>query len=524
MDYATVIKRIEQFDIETGREHLEHSVGKKDELNMTAIFDRYTDLFTPKMVRFARARKEKVDAAHASSSPADVAERRRAELLLDFFVGGVIGNKLKKLGDEESTYESKAMVKVDGQDVPFRALSVMVQNEEVRKRRQMMIKAASPVKAVLTRYEKKMLKTDYRLLKKLSGKDYVGYYAGHKDCDLDALAKTLTGFLNRTEPLFAKLMEKRLKTIGVSLARAESHDFSVLMRSKHMDVHFPKDKLVSSLKRTLHGLGLDLDKQPNVHVDLEDRPKKVPRAFCSPIRIPQEIHLVMKPAGGQQDFRTLLHEAGHTEHFAHTEDSLAYELKHMGSHAVSESYAFLFEFLTNNKEWLMDIGGLPADIAEQVVDERFEDEFFMLRRYSAKLIYELKLHRQDLRRLDDFFLPVRETDTVPNYKSFSEMYADILRKACKVKYPKQNWLIDVDGGFYSADYLRAWMMEAHLRRALEQKFGKRWYASKEAGDYLITLWKTGSNGRNINELAAFVGVPLDTSALEQDYQRFNNRV
>jgi oligoendopeptidase F len=265
-------------------------------------------------------------------------------------------------------------------------------------------------------------------------------------------------------------------------------------------------------------MGMDIDSQPNVHLDLEDLPKKVPRAFCSPIRIPEEIHLVMKPHGGGQDIRTLLHEAGHTEHFAHTDGRLAYELKHMGSHAVSESYAFLFEFLTNSEAWLTSVAGLPADVAKRFVNDRFEQELFMLRRYASKLIYELKLHRQDLRKLDENYLPLADEQ----YKSMAECYADILHKATKVKYPKQNWLLDVDSGFYSADYLRAWMMEAHLRRVLEHRFGARWFASKEAGAFLIELWSSGSNGRTINELAKHVGVPLDTSALEKDYERFNH--
>jgi oligoendopeptidase F len=512
MDYKAVIKRIEQFDIETGRESLEHSAGRKDELNIAAIFDRYADLFTPRMVRWAMARKEQADAA------GDVRIKRCAELLFDFFIDGVTGNKLKKLIDEESTYESKAVVAVDGEEIPFRQLPVLVQNEEIRTKRKAMVKASNPVKAVLTRYEKRMLKTSYKLLRKFTGKDYVSYYAEHKEVDLDAFAAMLAGFLVRTDAVFTKLMQARLATIHVSLARAEAHDYSAVTRQKKYDPFFTKEMLLPSLRKTLLGMGLDIDSQPNVHLDLEDRPKKVPRAFCSPIRIPEEIHLVMKPHGGGQDIRTLLHEAGHTEHFAHTDGRLAYELKHMGSHAVSESYAFLFEFLTNSEAWLTSVAGLPADVAKRFVNDRFEQELFMLRRYASKLIYELKLHRQDLRKLDENYLPLADEQ----YKSMAECYADILHKATKVKYPKQNWLLDVDSGFYSADYLRAWMMEAHLRRVLEHRFGARWFASKEAGAFLIELWSSGSNGRTINELAKHIGVPLDTSALEKDYERFNH--
>ena len=43
-----------------------------------------------------------------------------------------------------------------------------------------------------------------------------------------------------------------------------------------------------------------------------------PRAFCAPIEVPDQVMLVIQPIGGADDWRALFHEAGHTEHFAHT--------------------------------------------------------------------------------------------------------------------------------------------------------------------------------------------------------------
>ena len=505
MDYNDVISKVEAFDIETARESLNHSVGIKDTLEIAKIYDKYTDLFTPRMVTWAKKHLAK------QAAPLD---KRRATYLLDFLVDGVIGNKLKHLIDEESTYESSATVQFDGKDVPFRQVSTLVQNESVRARRKELVKRCKPVKKKLTSYEKKAIKTTYRLLKKFSGKDYVPYYAEHKNVDLDALGTMLRGFLVRTDALFTSLMEARLKTIKVSLKQAESHDYSVILRTKHYDTHFPKENLLSSLKTTLHGMGIDIDSQKNVHLDTEDRPKKVPRAFCSPIRIPDEIHLVLKPRGGQQDYQTILHEAGHTEHFAHTKNDLAYELKHMGGHAGSETYAVLFEYLTTSEAWLTDIAHLAPDVAHDFTHELLEQKMFMFRRYCAKLLYELKLHRNDLTRLDDRFEPIQGQ----SYKTMAACYNDILTKACKVNYPKDNWLLDVDSGFYSADYLRAWMLEAHLRSVLTKKFGTRWYASKDAGRFLMELWSTGANGRTMDELAMHIGLArLDTSAIEADF-------
>ncbi|HWQ28343.1 MAG TPA: hypothetical protein VNN12_04915, partial [Dehalococcoidia bacterium] len=58
---------------------------------------------------------------------------------------------------------------------------------------------------------------------------------------------------------------------------------------------------------------------PNIHRDTEPRPRKSPRAFCSAIRVPDEVILVINPHGGHDDYRALFHEAGHAEHFGLTD-------------------------------------------------------------------------------------------------------------------------------------------------------------------------------------------------------------
>ena len=45
---------------------------------------------------------------------------------------------------------------------------------------------------------------------------------------------------------------------------------------------------------------------------------KSPRAFCAPIEVPGKVMLVIQPIGGKDDWEALFHEAGHTEHYAHT--------------------------------------------------------------------------------------------------------------------------------------------------------------------------------------------------------------
>ena len=51
-----------------------------------------------------------------------------------------------------------------------------------------------------------------------------------------------------------------------------------------------------------------------------------------------------------------------------------------------------------------------------------------------------------------------------------------LGAALGIEHPSETYLADVDPGFYCAAYLRAWALETHLRRYLQERFGPAWFA------------------------------------------------
>src|SRR5947208_2845017 len=110
--------------------------------------------------------------------------------------------------------------------------------------------------------------------------------------------------------------------------------------------------MVPALRSTLSDLGIDLDAQANVHLDIEQRPQKTPRAFCAPIEVPDKVMLVIQPIGGADDWRAFFHEAGHTEHYANTAADLEMEYRRLGDSAVTEGWAMLFQHWTDEPAWL----------------------------------------------------------------------------------------------------------------------------------------------------------------------------
>ena len=96
-------------------------------------------------------------------------------------------------------------------------------------------------------------------------------------------------------------------------------------------------------------MGIDPTAAGRILFDTGDREGKRSRAFCAPVRVPNEVYLVMRPHGGQTDWNTFLHELGHALHFAYMRPDLPYEYRWLGDNSITEGYAMLFDHLMQDR-------------------------------------------------------------------------------------------------------------------------------------------------------------------------------
>jgi hypothetical protein len=329
----------------------------------------------------------------------------------------------------------------------------------------------------------------------LGAASYRELYKERFGFDLDGLAEQCRTLLVSTEAVSEERLDSLLRSrVGVGLAEAENHDLVRLLRAETWDAAFPANAMLPALRGTLADLGIRLDEQPNVHLDVEPRPTKSPRAFCSPIEVPWRVMLVIQPMGGPDDWHALFHEAGHTEHFANTSPKLLLEERKLGDNAVTEGWAALFDRLVDDPAWLarrLDVGRPHDWAAEQAVVH-----LFFARRYSAKLVYELELHAAD------------------DVDGLRPRYVELLADAVKIAPAPTDFLGDVDPGFYCTSYLRSWAVEAQIRDHLRERFGDEWFARREAGSLLRELWELGQQPTADELVKDVTGATLELSAVE----------
>src|SRR5439155_15681029 len=161
-------------------------------------------------------------------------------------------------------------------------------------------------------------------------------------------------------------------------------------------------------------------------------------------------------------------------------------------HALTEIYSYICEAVTREPEWHARYFGLSDELAAENTEAVIFLEALLFRRYVAKLHFEL-----------DFWSRFHSDGGTPGG------YAERLTEATGVVYRSDGYLADMDAGFYSADYLRAWVRSAQLRAHLVGEVGDDWWRRPETGEFLRSLFREGTRPSS-EEIAARLGFdPLD---------------
>ncbi len=465
MRLADIRTRAEAFLGESRREWYEVGAGLKEDVRISEIFAEYADLFT----------RENVEAlASLAGSEEDEAKRLRLAELRGFLTLAHIRDATRELSEQALLFETKTTVKTSGgESIPYRQSAVALLNEPDREKRRFLENARCEALGDKNEFLEQIHRTTHGMADDLGFEGYLGMMAALKRYPLEPVREEMQRFLGRTEALYAEAMAEELSRAGVPPASAQRHDAQYCFRGAEYDALFPAEKIETSAREVCASMGLDLQAEGRVRLDIEDRPLKSPRAFCASLRVPDEVYLVIRPRGGYDDYRAFWHELGHALHFAGVAADAPFEWKRLGDNSVTEAFAMLFDHLLFEVLWLEDaLGGEASDYAAFLAHHALF-ELYMLRRYAAKIDYELMLHRgAELGGKD-------------------AAYREKLSAATGVEYPQVSYLDDVDPFFYCANYLRAWMLQAQMSEVLKTRFGRRWWANSNSGGFLAEIWRDG---------------------------------
>jgi hypothetical protein len=501
---AKILKGVEQLNYELSTETRLVRAGQKETQETEAIMKRHEWLASLSVAKLVKAQLNRAR---------DPDEHERLERLYFTCTSLYTYHKLARLDDQLQTGLAGHKAGLGEEQVPYYNLSPRLQNEPDFSKREAIGVAIDNVHRKFNSEKLALLQRDLQILRRdLGYKSYIAYCEAQKQFDYEKFIAVLAESAHRTALLFRDhvarwVTAKTGRAFRGPDGKPALHRWHVsyLMKLGEFDARFPKKEMVPTLFGSLRRMGIDLKSKKNVKLDLEERDRKNPRACLFTAKIPQEIHLLLKPVGGLQDYETFMHEAGHALHFAFSDAKLPYEYRHLSrSNALTETYAFLLQNVTLDALWLEETMHMSRKLAARIRYYRVLCDLYMYRRYIAKLRAEFAFFRQHEQRgqaaLGD-----------------GKIYAKTLTEHTGFIYQPCGYLFDMDEGFYSADYLRAWVGEAQLADYLQRNFTERWWADKRAGKFLVDLWRSAGTQEAEQVLASLGCQALDTASLERRF-------
>jgi hypothetical protein len=444
--------RLQQYYFERSEEGRAVRVGEKEVSEQAAIVARYTDLFS----------RAQVEALREAEQAADGDEGERLYRLRKSCEAGLIS---AELAEQEDAFENAilgARVTFQGEEMPLRSAQARLAVLDAYADREALGEIERAASARFNPERLALLTASEQLDGELSGEpNPVTRSEEEKAISLRQLEQVLIDAADATTDAYGRLRDRWFdKLLGPERdALPTNAHVHYLRRLSPLESTYTKERSVDVCLASIQALGFDLNAIPNIRLDLEDRPQKNPRACVIASDPPEVVHLITRAQGGLADYQAFMHEAGHALHF-----------------------------------------GLSDAQAEENAQATLFLEALLYRRYTAKLRYELGF-----------------------WSSFAEEggrsprdYATLLTEATGIRYDPRGYIADMDSGFYSADYLRAWIRASQLRHHLIRELGEDWWRSAKTGDILRDLFAEGTRPTS-EEIAGRLGFdPFDTEPLVAD--------
>jgi hypothetical protein len=467
-------------------------VGEKETSEQAAIVARHADLFTPEQLDVLRAAEDEAQDADA---------RERLYRLRRACQGGIVDAELAAREDELENALLAARLTFDGEKLPLRAAQARLAVLPDYAKREELGELTRTLDTTFNEQRRELLSARDGLEAGLAGEpDAVARNEAQKQISLRELETVLRRAAADVGAEYERLRERWFdRLLGPERAEVpRSAHVSWLRRLSPLEATYPKERSVEICVRTVGALGFDLEAIPNIRLDLEDRPQKNPRACVIAADPPEVVHLITRAQGGLSDYQAFLHEVGHALHYAGCDPRLPWTFRALSrDHALTEIYSYIVEAVSREPAWhALHFGLSDAEAAKNAEATRFL-EALIFRRYAAKLRYELGFW-----------------DAFPTERGDSPRdYSPLLTGATGLRYDERAYLSDMDAGFYSADYLRAWIRSAQLSSYLRREVGENWWRSAGTGEILRGLFAEGTRPSS-QDVAQRLGFDaLDTAPL-----------
>jgi hypothetical protein len=433
------------------------------------IYEEYEGLLRPEIIVGMR------DAVDGS---------KRARRIFYTLLGHYLQYQSIPYENELSTWMRGATADIRGEKIYLKDVHSWCQKRSDLVGRRLMEKETSSLSKFLKPFALSPWENIVGILEEEFGyEDYVAYCEDKKRPGYASWAASLAGLLEKTGPLYFREMEEWVRTsLGIPLSEANRFDAIYLVGLGEFDRLYPEHIPLTEHLRFFSQWGMDVPGLTGLHLLTEYSPRKTYQGVTFALTIPEDIRVVMNSQGGWIDLETLFHEMGHALSNLFTSTDLPpFEKDFNTSSTLSEAYAFLIQNMCFEPPFLQRQLRLTDREIEIILHYKNLKDMAFFRRYAAKFLAEYRVFRE--KALGD-----------------GRIYASTLEEHTGFSYKPETQLFDLAPELYSLDYVKAWMAEVSMAKALSGSLGPEWMFKREAGEILKAWWRNG----NREELEGFL--------------------
>lgn len=461
----------ERFCQTAGQERLRYLLGQSPDPLPRRLFNDWGFLFGTDLIE------------QLGQEPIEPARRRS---LVAFAVQGYLMREGQALLSKIAAYDAQSSVLCEGDQIRFRSVPARLANLSDMLRRHRLDEARRSVVATIAAERWALHETWLAACTELGRSNLMTLWDELVGLRLESLVQLANSFLDETDGLYRDALATALRLAGLERGDAWSGDLGWLTRGAEFDLAFEPRSLVPVMRQSLLRLGLRMEEQPGIVLHPDSRPEKASESTCVSLSVPYEVHAVLAPVGGWQDYAHLLALLGQAEHLANVDPALVMPYRWLGDPAIHLGSGLLLEGLTRDRRWLAD--NVDLDDAASFGHRAGLAHLMGLRRAAATLSYEARLQGAE---------PV-------DWEAVQHLYVEQLSAVLGARHFTEDALVGIEEPFQAAHSLRAALFAEQLRLYLVREYDEEWFSALRAGKFLVELWREGTR-YTAEELLRFMG-------------------
>jgi hypothetical protein len=241
------------------------------------------------------------------------------------------------------------------------------------------------------------------------------------------------------------------------------------LRLDQFGLLFPEAELVPMMEDTLYHLGVDITRQPNLVLEV-NRELPTGSTMAFPVRVPEEIYVVVAPSGGVDAYTQALHVTGMILPRLLISPEAPWVQRRLLDHSIQQAHGALLAGLLQNAAWLSDLLGFPEEELPRFSRLVGLRRLYCLRRAAARLIFAM------------------------DYSLGQADYVDTFTQALGVPHQPADLALDMGSLRRSLQTWQGLQAGFRLEESILQRFGPAWYRDPAATQLLHHLWSCGKCG------------------------------